>query len=248
MEVGFPKLQRSPEEVLSARRQQFEAEYPNKAGVDLLRARFSCRSFLEDPLADTTIEQILTLADRSPSWCNTQPWSVTVLQGDLLKALTAELLSAASSSEPAPEVPHPQQYQGQHLQRRRQSGFALYESVGIERSDRDRRSQQVLKNFEFFDAPCALVVTVPKYLGQYALVDLGAYLSYLQLTAQSYGVATILQAAISLYPEAVRKVVSLPTDEALVCGVSMGYPDLDAPINSFETERAQEGTWQYAQP
>lgn len=44
----------------------------------LLGARYSCRSYLADPVERGTIEAVLRLAQRSHSWCNAQPWQVIV--------------------------------------------------------------------------------------------------------------------------------------------------------------------------
>ncbi|GAA4282734.1 nitroreductase [Brevibacterium daeguense] len=230
---------RESAELVNGRRGQFGPQNSNPGGITLLRERFSCRAFLDEPVSEEALKRILDLANRSPSWCNTQPWTVTLVQGESREALVSELLAAARDSQPAPEIAVPERYEGVHQERRRGAGYALYESAGIERSDTDARAAQALRNLELFGAPCALLITVPRYLGPYALVDVGAYLSYLQLAAQSFGVATILQAALAMHPEAVRKVVPLPADEALVCGISLGYPDLDHPANSFETERNQ---------
>ncbi|GAC61519.1 putative nitroreductase [Gordonia sihwensis NBRC 108236] len=48
----------------------------------LLDSRWSCRGYQEGrqvPRAD--IERLLSIAQRSPSWCNTQPWQVIVTRG-----------------------------------------------------------------------------------------------------------------------------------------------------------------------
>lgn len=39
----------------------------------VLETRSSCRGFRPDPVQRETIEQILEMAQRTPSWCNTQP-------------------------------------------------------------------------------------------------------------------------------------------------------------------------------
>ena len=48
----------------------------------LLADRWSCRGFTEEPVDPATIERLLLAAQRSPSWCNTQPWHVVVISGD----------------------------------------------------------------------------------------------------------------------------------------------------------------------
>lgn len=61
----------------------------------VLNARYSCRSHLPDPVSRDTINEILRLAQRTPSWCNSQPWRVLPVDGfgrreDLYAAYEAE--------------------------------------------------------------------------------------------------------------------------------------------------------------
>ena len=44
----------------------------------LLHTRYSCRAFLPEPLPRGTIEAILATAQRTASWCNAQPWQLTI--------------------------------------------------------------------------------------------------------------------------------------------------------------------------
>ncbi len=44
----------------------------------LLRQRYSCRAFKPDPVPRETIDRFAAVAQRTPSWCNSQPWRLTV--------------------------------------------------------------------------------------------------------------------------------------------------------------------------
>lgn len=46
----------------------------------LTRQRWSCRAYLPDPVSHDLITTMLDRAQRTPSWCNTQPWNVTVTE------------------------------------------------------------------------------------------------------------------------------------------------------------------------
>ena len=48
---------------------------------ELLNERFSCRAFLPKPVARATIERVLRVAQRTASWCNSQPWQVVIASG-----------------------------------------------------------------------------------------------------------------------------------------------------------------------
>ena len=43
---------------------------------ELLGERYSVRAFQPQPVPRETIEHVLTTAQRTASWCNSQPWQV----------------------------------------------------------------------------------------------------------------------------------------------------------------------------
>ena len=49
--------------------------------TDILRARSSCRAFRPDPVDDAIITRIVDAARHVPSWCNAQPWQLTITKG-----------------------------------------------------------------------------------------------------------------------------------------------------------------------
>ena len=49
---------------------------------ELLGERYSVRAFLPQPVPRETIEHILTVTQRTASWCNSQPWQVLIASGD----------------------------------------------------------------------------------------------------------------------------------------------------------------------
>jgi len=183
------------------------------------------------------IEQLLDLARRSPSWCNTQPWHVHVTEGEGTERFREALSAQAASAELAPDFPFPGRYTGVYQERRRECGFQLYESVGVSRGDRAASATQAAKNFEFFGAPHVAVVTTEAELGVYGAVDCGLYVQTFLLAAQSMGLGAIPQAALAAHSSFMREYFGLPENRLLVCGISFGWPDEDHPANSFRTTR-----------
>ena len=204
----------------------------------LLAERFSCRAFRSDPLDDATIDRLLTLAQRAPSWCNSQPWQTIVTQGEATDAFRERLLEAAQTQVPASDVPGPSDYLGVYRDRRRAAGFGMYQQLGIERDDRDGRRRQELENFRLFGAPHVAIVTSDRTIGPYGYVDAGVWLTAFLLAAQSLGVAAVPQAAIAMYSDVVREHFAVPDDRVVLFGVSFGLADEDHPVNGFRTDRA----------
>lgn len=206
--------------------------------AQLLGDRYSCRGFLPRPVERPLIERILEIAQRTPSWCNAQPWKVHITSAAATERLRATLLEAARSEPAAPEYPFPREYRGEYLERRRECGWRLYESVGIRRGDRDASARQALENFRLFGAPHAAIVTTDEALGVYGVLDCGAWVSNFMLAARSVGVASIAQAALASRPAALRRFFGIGDSRRIVCGISFGYEDPRHPANRFRTRRA----------
>lgn len=203
----------------------------------LLADRFSCRGFLPDPVEGATLRRLFTMAQRTASWCNSQAWQVHLLCGADVTALSDRLLAHVPVSAELPDIPGPERYEGAYQDRRRACGFALYNAVGVARDDRDGRLMQMLENFRFFGAPHVAIVTSPKALGTYGVMDCGGYVANVLNAAEALGVNAIAQAAIAMYADVVRDQLSIPDDRSIVCAVSLGNAEPDHPANAFRTER-----------
>ena len=118
----------------------------------LLQRRRSCRAFLPQPVDPALITRLFALAQRTASWCNTQPWQVIVTRGDATERFRAAYINELQTGSAAPDLPFPGEYQGVYQQRRRECARQLYESIGIAPGDRVASQQQTLRNFSLFDA------------------------------------------------------------------------------------------------
>lgn len=204
-----------------------------------LRERFSCRAFLPDPVPRPTIERILAMAQQTASWNNTQPWHAVVTSGAATERFREALHGLASSGEaPGPDIPFPREYVGLSQARRRECGYQLYEAVGIQRGDKAGYTRQALENYRLFGAPHVAIVSTDEPLGTYGAVDCGAYVGTFMLAAQTLGVATIAQAAVTHHGRFVHEFFGIGPDRLLVCAISFGFADRDHPLNNYRTRRA----------
>jgi len=217
-----------------------KVQEPIEVIEQLLAARFSCRAFLPKPVPRATIERILVAAQKTASWCNSQPWRLEITSGKATQKFREAMYGAASSGRPnSGDFPFPREYRGVYLERRRESGFQLYNSLGIPRGDKAGYAKQALENFNFFGAPHVAIVHTDEALGVYGAIDCGGYLMSFMLAAQALGVATIPQAALAFQSEVVRRHFGLGDDRRVVCGISFGYPDREHKANSYRTSRAK---------
>lgn len=207
--------------------------------LETLKARYSCRAFKSDAVPNNVIEQIVTAARHVPSWCNAQPWQVNITRGAATDRFRAMLMDQVTQgTPPSPDIAWPKRYSGDYADRRRNCGFQLYDAVGIEKSDRDARRAQMLRNYALFDAPHVAIVHSPSELGPYGAMDTGGFVTAFTLAATALGVATIPQAAVAAYAPKVREHLGIGADRMVLCAISFGYADEDAAINRFRTERA----------
>jgi len=206
---------------------------------ELLDERYSCRAYRPDPVPRPTIDRILTAAQRTASWCNSQPWQVVIASGEakekFRKLIYAEAASGAGDDH---DFTPPREYLGVYQERRRESGFQLYNTLGIARGDKAAYGKQALENYNFFGAPHVAIIHTDEALGIYGAIDCGAYVGNFLLAAQALGLGTIPQAALARHSGLIRRHFGLGDDRRVVCGISFGFPDRDHKINSYRTSRA----------
>lgn len=205
---------------------------------DALHARVSTRGFLDKPVPDDVLRQIFQDAQRAPSNCNTQPWKAHIVSGERKNQLSTRLVGdLMSGNTPAPDFDWSVTYQGEHRTRQIGAAVALYGALGIERNDKQARAEAMLKNWQFFGAPHVVFFSMEKYLHIMGAVDVGIYAQTLSLLLTEQGIGSCMQGALSQYPGPVRELVGLPENEGILFGMSLGYPDPEAAINSAKTNR-----------
>ncbi len=202
----------------------------------LLARRRSCRGFLPQQLPRDTITRLLEAAQRTPSWCNVQPWAVAISSGANIDGLRLAL--AAETHEVRSDLPFPE-LSGVYSERRRVSGWQLYDAVGVQRGDREASAVQHRRNFEFFDAPHVALISTPRALGPYGVLDCGLYIQSFLLAAEALGLGAIVQAALAARAAAMREWFAVPPDHDILVGISFGYPDLSHPSTAYYTDREE---------
>jgi len=201
--------------------------------------RYSCRAYLDRAVPRGVIEKILDTARWSPSGANLQPWQVAVVQGETKERLSRALIETFEQGEkPAPDYPYyPKEWPEPYRSRRFQCGMALYQALEIERDDKARRLEAWKENYRFFGAPVALFFFVDRVMEQGAWLDMGMFVQSVMLAARDQGLESCPQASVADYPEVVRQVLGMDDDKLLLCGLSLGYPDPEHPVNNYRTDR-----------
>ena len=215
------------------------------AAVDeAITSRRSVRRFLPRPVPREMIEQILRVAARAPSGSNTQPWQVHVLTGAARERLSRRVAEAYDAPQRDAEhveeyAYYPRHWQSPYLERRRKVGWELYGLLGIAKGDKQRMHEQHRRNFLFFDAPVGLMFSIDRVMEQGSWLDYGMFLQSLMVAARARGLDTCPQAAFTQFHRIIADELGLGPQQQLVCGMSLGWADPDAPENSLHTERAE---------
>jgi nitroreductase len=95
----------------------------------------------------------------------------------------------------------------------------------------------MLRNYQFFDAPVGLLVTLDRRLETGSYMDLGMFIENILVAARGQGLHTCAQAAFAWFHGIVRQHLPLSEHEVLACGIALGEEDTAAPENRLVTMR-----------
>ena len=207
--------------------------------IEAIQKRQSVRSFTKQKVTSEIIKEILNISKFAPSGGNTQPWKVYVLNEKIIEKLELAVmhnLDNGISEKPNFSI-YPQPM-SEHLKNRvKECGRLMYGALAIEKDDIEGRLNQLKQNFSFFGAPVGMLITVEKEVDLNGWGHVGHFVQNLCLSSMEFGLGTCLQESWSMYPETVQKITKFSESEVLWCGVALGYPNMDHPINNYRTPR-----------
>jgi len=206
---------------------------------EALRARRSVRAFRPDPPPRALVEEILRVASRAPSGTNIQPWKIHVVAGEVRARLEREVLAHRESDPPDShaEFPRAAKRKEPYTARMRKLGKDMYTLLGVPKGDQGANWKQWGRNYQFFDAPVGLILTIDKDLDAMSFLDTGMFALAIMLAAKARGLDTCAQGAWNNYWTVTRRVLEVPDDQYIVCGISLGYADETAAVNALVSER-----------
>jgi len=213
---------------------------PTRAVDNVIRSRKATRCFLDRPVAKELVTEILEVARSAPSNSNTQPWQVYVVAGQKKEILSQDIFAAHQSIPDAhtADFKHfPDTLEQKYFDRQAEFASRYYACLGIERTDQAARHAQSGRNFLFFGAPVGFIFTIDDTLERGSWVDYGIFLQTIMLAAKARGIDTCPQISFAKYHAVIRRHLPIPANETVVCGMSMGYADPSASVNSISIPR-----------
>ncbi|HDI60457.1 MAG TPA: nitroreductase [Desulfobacteraceae bacterium] len=208
--------------------------------IEAIKTRKSIRGYRPDPVPREVLRQILSVAGRSPSAMNSQPWEFAVLGGDVLDRVREANLARLRDGIPPAEEHSVTGWSKESVYRTRQVELAkgLFQLMGIERHDAAKRARWLERGFRFFDAPAAIIVLTDKSLKlETPLIDIGIVIQSICLAALEYDLGTCIEDQGCMYPDVLRELADIPDTKRIVMAIAIGYPDRDFPANRIQTTR-----------
>lgn len=208
---------------------------------EAVATRRTVRAFLDKPVDQAVLRRVLEKAQNAPSGGNTQPWNATVITGEPLAKLLADVAAilpeGAARHKPEYNI-YPPELDGAYAERRKGVGEAMYAALDIPRDNKMGRLAWFARNFQAFGAPVLMLIHTPRYMGPPQWSDIGMWLQTVCLLLREEGLDSCPQEAWAIYQEQIRAVVDIPDDHIFFCGLGVGWRDPDAPVNQFPVPRA----------
>ena len=207
---------------------------------EVVMGRRSIRGFKPDPVPLELIKEILTMAMRSPSSMNTQPWNFTVVTGEPLNRIRA-----GNTERNMAGIPHSREFRTgtafEGVHRERQIGVAkqLFSAMGIARDDAPARMDWVVRGFRQFDAPVCVIITYDKVLSgsDDTPFDSGAVSTALVNAAWSRGLGAVINSQGIMQSPVVREHAGIADDQVIMKAIAIGWPEESFPANAVVSER-----------
>jgi nitroreductase len=208
---------------------------------EAVTTRTSIRAFLDKPVSDELLTELLIKSSRAPSGGNLQPWRIFVVNGDSTKRFL-EFLETKDFEAPAYPI-YPPNLKEPYRSSRFKVGEDMYALLGIPRDDKGARLMRVAENYKFFGAPTGFFCFTDKIMGSPQWSDLGMFLQNFMLLAEEAGLSTCAQESWAMRAEAVTEFVGAGDELTLFCGMAVGYKDPDAPVNRLVSDRDPFENW-----
>lgn len=195
--------------------------------IEAIKGRKSIRAFKADAVPREVIANLLEIARWAPSGANSQPWRVTIVQGERLEAWRKALLTRLAQN-PWDEA------RRRAFEVRVRTG-SLAELVGL--AGQSAYETLVEGSNRFYGAPVAVVLSFRGKEGARVPEALSAFATTLMLAAHALGLGTCWLGFVMGQADLLREYAKIPAEEQPAAVIALGYPDPTAPVNRFRSPR-----------
>ncbi len=208
--------------------------------TEAIMERRTIRGFTDKEVPEDLIREIIDIARHSPSNCNTQPWHIAIVSGEAKEQLKEDLVSLilSGAKSNADWNRGDNGFTDIYKERQYDCAFRYYDSMNVSREDKMARKELFLENWKFFGAPHAAFISLPKTMNEINSIDIGIFLQSIIMLFTERGIACCPQGALANFPDPVRRIADIPEENGIIVGISFGYEDVGAQINSAKMPRA----------
>lgn len=207
--------------------------------LDFISSRHCKRTYLDKYVPPHLLRAVLAAASNAPSAKNMQCCEVAVVSGAKRDQLSAALCHAFDAGEPgAADYQYMMKpVDEMYMQRARMCGYNLFTLKGIGRTDKAARLKHTRENFTFFNAPVQMIFHLPANAQPGMFLDMGCFIQTVMLAIKAVGLDSCPQFSVARYPDIIRDQLNLGADRLIVNGLSVGYADERALVNTFVPQR-----------
>ena len=198
---------------------------------ELMKERHSCRKFQSKKIPEEVLKDIISISLMSPSWCNSQPWTIYVATGNTLEEIRKEWIS--KNKEKVKGYADINPGHRTDFSERSQATMAKFFKIGDNLTNKNELEES---NADFFNAQAMVYLTLNKGHQPYSVLDLGGIEMAIMLAAKDHGVDSIPAYTTIMYPDVLRKYMKISEKEEIVIGVALGYEE-KSPLNDLRSEK-----------
>ena len=198
---------------------------------ELMKERHSCRKFQSKKIPEEVLKDIISISLMSPSWCNSQPWTIYVATGNTIEEIRKEWIS--KNKEKVKGYADINPGHRTDFSERSQATMAKFFKIGDNLTNKNELEES---NADFFNAQAMVYLTLNKGHQPYSVLDLGGIEMAIMLAAKDHGVDSIPAYTTIMYPDVLRKYMKISDKEDIVIGVALGYEE-KSPLNDLRSEK-----------
>jgi len=217
--------------------------------IEAIQSRRSIRGFKPDPIPKKVLEQIIEACRWAPSPGNMEPWEFAILGGEVMETFRKTMIEKTGTRAPSglefePTLKIPELYDKRRTVYYRDNFDRFVYPAGAENVEEKKRAH-FLRGSRLFDAPNAILIYTEKaFLNMpWCIMSIGTIAQTLCLAAVSYGLGTCIQGRLVDYPDMLRGMLGITESKVFICGVVIGYPDLEYKPNNVPRIRIPQDEW-----
>ena len=217
--------------------------------VKAVRARRSIRGYKTVPVPRKVLEEIVETCQWAGSPGNMQPWEFAILGGNKMEEFRKRLVEktevkAPSELEFSPPLKVPEIYDKRRTVYYRENFDRYVYPPGTENVEEKKRAH-FQSGARLFHAPNAVIIYTDKaFLNiPWGIMSIGIIAQTFCLAALAHGLGTCIMGRPVDWPDMLRELLGVPESKVFICGIAVGYPDLESRANNVPRIRIPLDSW-----